>query len=319
MEQTLTGWFKVYIRRSDLRPASVRFKERAHNYFTEWFGDPIPSEVTLATAEDYRVLLAKGRSKSSANGYLRVYKPFWAWLFRHGTIKQNPFESLRLFRTTELKQKTFTSAELGRMVYLASRLWRVRIALGLLGLRRGECMNLVVRDLNWSAHESYILLSPKSKSPTTWPWQPKNHQVRMVALPERMRFNGATVELHKDIMILIDDLRESPYFCLEEDYHKKLISWQQIGRLTDIHTSDPTGNFQRSFRKLQYKANVSPTKRYHELRAAFATKMITENGIERAADALGHSSIEITRRYDRRTMQSLVREIGKITEFCYQT
>lgn len=319
MEQTLSRWFELYISRSDLRPASVRFKRRAHEYFRTWFGDPIPSEVTLATAEDYRVMLAKGRSKSSANGYLRVYKPFWVWLFRHGQIQQNPFEGLRLYRTTESRQKTFTANELGRMVKLASRLWRVRICLGLLGLRRGECMNLVVRDLNWSARESYILLSPKSKTSNTWPWQPKNHQIRMVALPEIMCFDGVVVELHKDIMRLIEDLKDSPYICLEEKYHTKLIHWQREGKLEDTHTGDPTGNFQRAFRLLQRNANVSPLKRYHELRAAFATKMISLNGLERAADALGHSSVEITRRYDRRTMKSLVRDIGKMTEYCYQS
>lgn len=319
MKQTLAEWFELYIERSDLRPSTVRFKKKAHDYFMKWFKLSYPEDVTLAKAEDYRKLLAKGRSKSSANGYLRVYKPFWAWLFRHGAIKQDPFQGLRLYRTTELRKKTFTSAELGRLVYLSSRLWRVRICLGLLGLRRGECLNLVVRDINWSAHDSYILLSEKEKTPKTWPWVPKNHQIRMVALPERMRFNGMVVELHKDIMILIDDLRESPFFCLEEKYYKKLTGLQSIGELKDERTADPTGNFQRSFRTLQKRAGITPLKRYHELRAAFATKMIAQNGIERAADALGHSSIEITRRYDRRTMKSLVKDIKRITEFCYET
>lgn len=315
----LSAWHELYLSRSDIRPATARFKRKAHEFFVEWFGNMDPQEVTLAMAEDYRVLLAKGRSKASANGYLRVYKPFWCWLFRHGQIKQNPFDGLRLYRVTESRRKTFSAEELGRIIKVSSRLWRVRICLGLLGLRRGECMNLVVRDLNWSAQESYILLSPKKPTSNTWPWLPKNHQVRMVALPESMCFDGITVKLHKDIMMLIDELKDSPYFCLEKKYFDKLIRWQEEETLDDTHISDPTGNFQRSFRLLQRNASVSPSKRYHELRAAFATKMIAENGLERAADALGHSNVEITRRYDRRTMQSLVAEIGRITSFCYKT
>jgi len=210
--------------------------------------------------------------------------------------------------------------ELGRMLKIASRLWRVRICLGLLGCRRGEVLNLAVCDLNWSASDSYILLSPKKATEYTWPWELKDHQIRMVALPEHMNFCGISVELHRDLLRLIDDLREGqPYICIEEKYYKKLIVWQQDEILTDIHSSDPTGNFQRSFRRLQERAGISPTKRFHELRASFTTRMIPKIGIERTADALGHSSVEITRQYDRRTQKSLVAEIGRVAENCYQT
>lgn len=312
--------YELYLNRSDLRQSSVRFKRRALKYFVEWFGDIPVGGVNLAVAEDYKTLLAKGRSKRSANGYLANFKPFWVWLFRHGNIQSNPFSDIRLYRITESKRQTFTLIELGRLIKLASRLWRVRICLGLLGCRRGEVLNLAVCDLNWSASDSHILLSPKKATPYTWPWGLKDHCVRMVALPERMNFHGVTVELHRDLLRLIEDLRDGqPYICVEEKYFRKLMMWQHDKTLTDIHAADPTGNFQRSFRKLQEKSGISPTKRFHELRASFTTRMIPKIGIERTADALGHSSIEITRKYDRRTQKSLVAEIGRVAENCYQT
>jgi integrase len=320
MNQLTGELFELYLARSDLRPASIRFKRRALQYFVEWFGDMPVGAMNLAIAEDYKTLLAKGRSKRTANGYLANFKPFWGWLYKRGLITSNPFGDIRLYRITELERKTFTLNELGSLQRLASRLWRVRICLGLLGCRRGEVLNLVVRDLTWSASESYILLSPKKATPYTWPWSLKDHAVRMVALPERMNFCGVTVELHRDIMRLIDDLRDGqPYICLQEKYYKKLMNWQHNKTLTDIHTADPTGNYQRSFRKLQEKAGISPTKRFHELRASFTTRMIPKIGLERTADALGHSSVEITRQYDRRSQKSLVAEIGRVAENCYQT
>lgn len=312
--------YELYLSRSDLRPSSVRFKRRALRYFLEFFGDIPVGGCNLAVAEDYKTLLAKGRSKRSANGYLANFKPFWVWLFRHGRISSNPFSDIRLYRITETKRKTFTLIELGRLIKLASRLWRVRICLGLLGMRRGEVLNLAVSDLNWSSSDSHILLSPKKSTEYTWPWELKDHAVRMVALPERMNFCGVTVELHRDLLRLIEDLRDGqPYICIEEKYYSKLMMWQHDKKLTDIHAADPTGNFQRSFRKLQEKAGISPTKRFHELRASFTTRMIPRIGIERTADALGHSSVEITRQYDRRSQKSLVAEIGRVAENCYQT
>lgn len=317
---SLASCFEVYLERSDLRPASVRFKRKALAYFLEWFDDIPVGCVTAAKAEDYRKLLAKGRSKRSANGYLANFKPFFGWLLRHGAIRSDPFYGLRLYRITELKRETFKARELSWMIRLASRLWRVRICCGLLGMRRSEVLNLTIREINFSGPQAHILLTPKTKTDTTWPWGLKSHACRMVALPEAMRFEDFTVQLHRDIVRLQEDIpAEQPYICLERKYYDRLMNRQRDGKLTDVHSADPTGNMQRAFRYLQRDAGVSPPKRFHELRAAFATKMIVEGGLEQAAKALGHSSVEITRRYDRRTQESLVAEIGRLAVNFYQT
>ena len=316
---SLAGMFELYLERSDLRPASVRFKRRAFRYFMQWFGDMPPETVTIAIAEDYRTRLAKGRSKRAANGYLANLKPFFKWLARHGQITQNPFSLIAPYRIAESKRATFKAAELSRLLQAASRLWRVRICLGLLGLRRGEVLNIVVADIDLSPAFPHITISQKKATATTWPWHTKNRAIRMVALPRTMRVPGYVAELEGDVIRLIEDLGEQPYLCIEPKYYRKLMNWQAEGKLTDEDIADPTGNFQRQFRNLQTRAAVRPTKRFHELRAAFATKMIAAHGIEQAADALGHSSIETTRVYDRRTQESLVAEIGLLASKCYET
>jgi integrase len=142
----------------------------------------------------------------------------------------------------------------------------------------------------------------------------------MIALPERMCFEGTTVALHTDIVRLQEDIPDTqPYLLLEPDYYRKIIGWQKEGTLRDEQTYDPTGNFQRAFRKVQRDAGVSPPKRFHELRAAFATKMIENGGLEQAAKALGHSSVEITRKYDRRSQEALVAEIGRLAISFYES
>ena len=71
---------------------------------------------------------------------------------------------------------------------------------------------------------------------------------------------------------------------------------------------DPAGNFPRQFRALQKAAAIRRPRRFHELRAAFTTAMIQAVGLSRAADLVGHTSVEQTRKYDRKAKLSLVAE-----------
>jgi len=310
--------YELYLSRTELRPSSVRFKSRALKYFLEWFGDMPVGGCNLAIAEDYKTLLAKGRSKRSANGYLANFKPFWNWLFRHGRISSNPFYGIRLYRITELRRETFKSGELSRMLKIASRLWRLRICQGLLGMRRGEMLNAQVCDINLSSPHPHILLCPKKETENTWSWELKDHAVRYVALPERMYFDDIVIRLHKDIEGRMEEIYW-PYLNIEKKYYEILMHWHQDKILTDEHTADPTGNFQRMFRAIQKRAGIYPTRRFHELRAAFITKMIEYSDLSRAADAAGHSSVQTTKCYHRFSEMSLVEDMGKIAEKCYQT
>ena len=321
MEQSVTALHKVYLARSDLRPSSVRFKEMALRYFVKWFGDMQADQVTPAIAEDFKVLLAKGRSKSAANGYLKNFKPFWTWLFSHRIIEINPFDTIVTYRITEEKKETFSSEDLSRLLRISNELWRVRICLGLLGCRRGEMFHITINDIKLSDEVPHIILRPKKTTTLTVPWDLKDTAVRHVALPKVMYFDGVEVELHKDIVTLMFKCQGycQPYICLEPKYYKRLIKRQSKGKLTFELIADPTLNFQRMFRALQKRAGVKPLRRFHELRAAFITKMIDNYDLSRAADAAGHSNVQTTRKYHRYSQMSLIAEMGKLAEKCYRS
>jgi len=311
MQQSIASLFELYLARSDLRPASVRFKRQALRYFVEWFEDLPAGRVTPAIAEDYRTLLATaGRSKRTANGYLANFKPFWSWLRRHGRIEANPFEGLDPFKLTEQPKETFAAPELSRLLTASDDLWRIRICLGLLGCRRGEMLAIVVSDVHLDDPNPHILLTPKKPGAATYGWELKNHAVRYVALPQVMQFDGLCIELHGLIRQRIAELpADQPYVCLEAKYAGRCRGQPDV--------ADPTGNFQRMFRAVQRRAQIEPQRRYHELRAAFATAMIDHQGLSRAADALGHASTQTTRKYDRKSKMSLVAEIGLMARKCY--
>lgn len=317
MKIEISKLFELYLSRQDLRPSSIRFKRRALKYFIDEYGDIPPAEVTGTIAEDFRTILAVGRSKRSANGYLANFKPFWEWLYRHKRIPENPFYGLRLFRITKIERVTFTANELSKMLRIANQIWRVRVCFGLLGMRRSEVLNLCGCDIKLS-NPPHIVLCPKKASSDTWPFDLKDHAIRFVALPEKMYFDDIVVSLHKDVIELMR--QPWPYVCLEEKYHTKLMEWQRDNKPGfEEDCLDPTGNYQRVFRALQKRAGVSPLKRFHELRAAFATKMIEGYGLDAAAKALGHSSVDTTTRYNRKPKMSLVSDMTKLAENCYQT
>ena len=311
--------FELYLERADLRPSSVRIRRKALGFFNEWFGDPPVGGVDSVMAEDYRMMLAKGRSKSAANTYLGNFKPFWTWLWERRHIEQNPFKTIRLFRLTVSKRPTFSPDQLGRLMQVASRIWRVRICLGLLGCRRGEMLNVVVRDINLSAPHPHILLSPKKRTDNTWPWSFKDHEARLVGLPERMSFDDGDVELHTDIVRLIEDLpsAKQPYLLIDAKYYDKMIQWQRENQLRPVDVDDPCGNFPRMFRALQRRAGIQSPLRFHDLRAAFITAMIDKYDLSRAADAAGHSSVQTTRVYHRFSQMSLVADMSETAKKCY--
>lgn len=313
MEQSVASLFNLYLARSDLRPSSVRFKTQAFRYFVAWFGDMPVSAVTPAMAEDYRTLLAtQGRSKRCANGYLANFKPFFSWLRRHGRVTVSPFDGVKAYKLAEQPRETFTTTELGRILMVSDALWRIRICLGLLGCRRGEMLAIVTSDVHLDEPKPYVLLSEKSATTTTYGWAIKNHAVRYIALPEFMQFDGVTIYLHDLLRGRIASLpTDQPYVCLEDKYVRRCAGKDVV--------YDPTRNFQRAFRMLQRRAQIHRLKRYHELRAAFATSMIDVYGVARAATALGHASIQTTRVYDRKTQMSLVEDMSLMAQKCYKS
>jgi hypothetical protein len=207
------------------------------NYFLEWFGDMPVGRVTPAIAEDYRSLLAKGRSRRSANTYLGNFKPFFTWLFRHGRINGNPFDGIGLYRVTILPKETFSPDELSRLMQVSNRLERTQNCLGLLGMRRGEMLNLRRENIKLTAPKAHILLCPNKPDDKGWEWKIKDHAVRYVALPESMAFPDCVVNLHADLKVLI---RQSwPYVCLDAESYKAIVRIWRDKMLRD----NPLANF----------------------------------------------------------------------------
>jgi len=319
-QQPVSKMFKLYLERSNLRAASIDIKARACRFFIQWFGDLSICEVKKTMADDYRTMLRRGRTATSVNSYLNNFRPFWAWLANRGYLRTNPFALIGPIRVDEQPEReTFTPRELGAMMMVADDLWKIRIAFGLQGGRRGEVLAIQVCDVHLEDEPAHVLLGAKSGNGQTLPWGTKGRRLRLLALPERMGFDGILIPLRQLVASRCRGRDPEIYLCLREERRKILLERHRAGILTHGDLRDPDGNFPRQFRALQRRAGITRPRRFHELRAAFATHMIDSVGLSRAAELMGHASVEQTRKYDRTKRMALVAEAAKVTENTYVT
>ncbi len=294
------------------------FKRRALRYLVEWFGDMPVGQVTPAMIEDYRALLAKGRSKGTANGYLSNLKPFFGWCRRHGWIEMDPFAEVRLFKVPQARLMKFDAAELERLVRVAigNPYWLARIGFGLVGCRRGETFNLRREELRLDESPPHILLAAKDNPADGWSWATKTYRLRFIAAPPVILCGRESLRFHEAIAgCLAGGL---PYVTIEPKYYERMMARRRDGTLSYTNISDPTGNWQRVFRRLQERAGIRPTQRYHSLRRTFGTAAVAQYGLAKATQALGNASAEVTRKhYNVNEELAVVAEMGRMAAESY--
>lgn len=295
MEQLVSNLFRLYVSCGDFTEGTVALKNRVAGYFIEAFGDMDIKDVGYSCAEDFRNWLTKGRGKISANIYVQNFKPFWSWLVKRGYITANPFSTVKRFKTDHERKKIFSSEEIEKLLLVSNLRWRTMILLGLSSMRRGEILNLAVDDIYFD--RSYILISPKKNTKRTWRWNIKNHNQSIVPLPEIVRFPHMEVNLHEFLKELIEALApKQPYVCVTPRYYQKLLAMKSNGGIPWELRNNPCGNFSRDFTNVQRRAKIPP-RRFHDLRATFATNMSKHMNLVEVQKLMRHSSPQTTAKY----------------------
>ena len=313
MKQSISTLFELYIARSDLAESSVAIKQRALKCFTKAFGDRSVESIDYATAEDYRTILAKERSKQSANIYLQNFKPFFNWMLKRGYIEENPFAGLSLFVVGEQQRPVYSPEEISRIIMIAGLRWKVAVLLALCSMRRAEVLNLVVQDIDFD--NSNVLVSPKKDTANTWRWNIKNHNQTIVPLPEKVELLDGEVNLHNLLLELIAILpANQPYVMLKQSHYQKMMHLKAAGKLNHELRNDPWQGFSRDYRALLRRAQV-PHKRYHDLRATFATRVSAHLSLTETQKLMRHSSPNTTAKYYiRHEQRQLVDKTSKIVQ-----
>lgn len=307
MEQSVTSLSVKYLERSKLRESSVEIYSRAIRWFVELSDDLDVRVIDYGHAEDFKTWLAKGRSESAANTYLRPIKAFFSWLARRRYVDRDPFDGIKLYIVAEKKFDIYSLDEIARMLKVADLRWQVIISLALNSMRQGEILNLVLSDIDFD--KNLILVTPKKDTAYTWRWDIKD-------------YNQAYIGLPACVVPLLIELREQlaerqPYINLTAGRYYRQMVRKQAGTLTHRLRNCPWGNFNRDFKGLLERAHVK-RKRFHDLRSTFATVRYNDGySLKELQYLLRHSSIQTTARYVRNLKEEklVAKSIGTFTKY----
>jgi integrase len=136
--------------------------------------------------------LDKGNTPATAAKKLRELKSLFQRAVERGLLEANPFRYIRQPKVAKTKIRVLTNDECGRLLNVAQSFTRsqpVRWDLLILsalctGLRRGELMNLTWQDID--LERKIVQVSPKPDTVSTWKWQIKDTDRRVLPLTDEL-------------------------------------------------------------------------------------------------------------------------------------
>jgi len=256
--------------------------ERSCKYLAEAIGNKRIDRVNPMDSETYKGWLLKtGRSKATANLYLRSVHRVFQWSVETlGLLPENPI-AVRQFRVTATPVRVYTDDEFSRMMRcVPDSRWAAMLLIGrTTGLRRAEVLNLRFENVR----DGCVWVEPKRRTIDGWEWEPKDHEIRRVPL----------VEAVADAMaVRRGELPATqPYPNLTPRQYARMLELQSAGVLTRRRRNLPDNNFRRTFLSIQRAAFGRQIGDFHQLRKTYATDMIDVLPVHSVAKLTGHASI----------------------------
>jgi integrase len=221
-------------------------------------------------------LLKTGRSKTSANIYLRSLSPTFQWAIQLGLIESNPLKGVAQFKVTRKPIRIYEDYDVERMISHAPNLrWKlILLTARSTGLRRGEILNLTKNSIR----NGYVYVEPKRDGKRTWLWEPKDKEQRRVPVTDSLAEAIEGLECY--------------YPFLSERRYENILKLKAAGLLTGWIRRCPDQNFRRDFVAIQRRAFGRQIGDFHALRKTYTTRMC-ENLPEHFVMRLtGHNSLK---------------------------
>jgi len=167
-------------RDNDLADKTKENTERAFRYLVEFAGNLLVDRVDFKTILHYRKwLFTTGRSKTTANIYLRSLQPVFKYAVGSGLLGCIPTAGVKQYRVTQRPIRVYSDWELRKMIAVAKPRWKaILLCAWTTGLRRGEILNLT-RD---NIRDGFVFVEPKREAKNTWLWESKTKKIRKVPL-----------------------------------------------------------------------------------------------------------------------------------------
>lgn len=254
---------------------------RAVEYFVSACGNREIDRIDPADGERYKGWhLKTHRSKTTANVHLRSFKRLLNWAVEtRGLIASNPLAATKQFKVTRNPVVAYEPWQVERMIQHAPSLrWKaILLAAWTTGLRRGALLNLTADNIR----EDFVYVEPKRKTLRTWPWEPKDKEIRRVPCVGVLN------------LMLGGLSRECFYPLLAPRRYRSMLSRSEQGILGERQMKCPEENFRRTFVQVQIKAFGRQIGDFHQLRKTYTTERCDEGLPAHFVMRLtGHSSLK---------------------------
>lgn len=251
--------------------------ERAFRYLATTVGNLNLDHVRFEHCQQYKGWLLKtGRSKTTANIYLRSLSPVFKWAILSRLIDDNPVANVKQFKVTRKPIRVYEDWEFLRMIRFAPNdRWRaILFCARTTGLRRGAILNLTIDNIR----NGFVYVEPKRDTKTTWLWEPKDKEIRKVPLIEPL------AELLKSFGRL--------YPMISRERYNNIMKLAVVGLLNGWVRRCPDQNFRRTFVNIQRKAFGRQIGDFHTFRKTYTTVICEKLPEHFAMRLTGHKSLK---------------------------
>lgn len=199
---------------------------------------------------------------------------------------QNPFAKIRQRKRSSKPVRYVEIEEYRQWMDAAEGVWwktLVSIAYGC-GLRRNEILNLTWVDIDFD--KQLIHVRPKRETANTIEWEPKDHEMRIVPMPdETLQFLAeAQAEAHESHAYIFI----SPQRLNRIKQRKKECKWNS--------RSEIINNMRKNFQRIRHSAGLERFT-LHDLRRSAITNWARRLPVQVVQQLAGHSDISTTREY----------------------
>ena len=291
---TLTGFKAEHeqVMRGQVAHRTLDDQKRALRMFMEHVGKKIGLQnISPRHAESFiAARLASGVEASTANKDIRTLKRIFNLAIEprgYLLAGTNPFEKIKPRKMTEKPIRYLSLKEYRALMNKAKddSWWRALISVAYgSGLRRGEILNLTWADVNFESQR--IRVAPKKETETTLEWEPKDHENRVLPVPEE------AMQLLADLQA--DSVEGIPYVFLPAWRWRYMQLMRREGQWNK--SQDLMNNFGRNFHKLRNKAGVAECT-LHDLRRSCITNWAKVLPVYVVQKLAGHSDIKTTQKY----------------------
>jgi integrase len=179
-----------------------------------------------------------------------------------------------------------TVEEYSQWTEAATRLWwkaLASVAYGS-GLRRNEILNLTWSDIDFEDQLMYV--NPKRESANTIEWEPKDHEIRVVPMPDE------TTQLLADVQA--ETQEGHSYIFISPERLKRIKQRKKEGEWTS--RSEIINNMRENFHRIRCLARLTRFT-LHDLRRSAITNWARRLPVQVVQQLAGHSDISTTREY----------------------